>query len=63
MTYYLSMGTTVRSEQCLDGFSQELRTTTTLVSNAPANARRLPLSIVGFGTLVISAGQHAARRR
>jgi len=47
MTYYLSMGTTVRSEQCFDGFSQELRTTTTLVSNAPANARRLPLSIVG----------------
>jgi hypothetical protein len=47
MTYYLSMGTTVRSEQCFDGFSQELRMTTTLVSNAPANARRLPLSIVG----------------
>jgi hypothetical protein len=47
MSYYLSMGTTVRSEQCFDGFSQELRTTTTLVSNAPANAGRLPLSIVG----------------
>ena len=47
MSYYLGMGTTVRSEQCFDGFSQELRTTTTLVSNAPANARTLPVSIVG----------------
>ena len=56
MTYYLSMGTTVRSEQCLDGFSQELRTTTTLVSNAPANARSLPVSIVGFGPRVIRPG-------
>jgi len=56
MTYYLGMGTTVRSEQCFDGFSQELRTTTTLVSNAPANARSLPVSIVGFGPLVVSPG-------
>ena len=47
MSYYLGMGTVVRSEQCFDGFSQELRTTTTLVSNAPSNASRLPLSIVG----------------
>jgi len=52
MTYYLAMGTTVRSQQCFDGFSQELRTTTTLVSNAPGNARRLPFSIVGIGPFV-----------
>jgi hypothetical protein len=50
MAYYLGMGTTVRSSQCFDGFVQELRTTTTLASNAPENAARvLPLSIVGVG--------------
>ncbi|MFZ0142505.1 MAG: DUF4012 domain-containing protein [Aeromicrobium sp.] len=47
MSYYLTMGTVVRSEQCFDGFSQELRSTTTLVSNAPTNTKALPLSIVG----------------
>lgn len=51
MTYYLGMGTTVRSEHCFDGLSQELRTTTTLVSNAPANARTLPVSIIGPRTV------------
>jgi hypothetical protein len=56
MTYYLGMGTTVRSEQCFDGFSQELRTTTTLVSNAPANAKVLPVSVVGFGPRVLRPG-------
>lgn len=52
MTYYLGMGTTLRSTACLDGDAQQLRTTTTLVSNAPSNARRLPISIVGFGPYV-----------
>jgi hypothetical protein len=53
MTYYLAMGTTVRAVQCFDGFSQELRTTTTLGSNAPSNANQLPLSIVGIDPLAI----------
>lgn len=52
MTYYLGMGTKVQSEQCLDGDAQELRTTTTLTSNAPPTARSLPPSIVGLGQAV-----------
>lgn len=52
MSYYLTMGTAVRSTRCLDRQTQELRTTTTLVSNAPPNASRLPISIVGFGPYV-----------
>jgi hypothetical protein len=51
LTYYLGMATTVRSNQCFDGFVQELTTTTTLVSNAPPNVKQLPLSIIGFGPL------------
>jgi hypothetical protein len=52
MEYYLGMRTSVRSEQCFDGGSQELRTTTTLTSEAPGNASRLPPSIVGLGHFV-----------
>lgn len=52
LEYYLSMGTTVRSERCLAGDAQELRVTTTLTSRAPANASRLPPSIVNKGVWV-----------
>ena len=52
MEFYLGMNTSLRSEQCFDGGSQELRTTTTLVSDAPANASTLPLSIVGLSYFV-----------
>jgi hypothetical protein len=52
LSYYLSTSTKVRSQECLDGDTQELRVTTTLTSNAPPNADRLPISIVGFGKYV-----------
>ena len=52
MEYYLRMGTTLQTERCLDGDAQELRITTTLISNAPPNARRLPPSVVGSGRYV-----------
>lgn len=52
MEFYLGMRTSLRSQRCLDGGAQELRTTTTLVSNAPPNARALPRSIVGRGVFV-----------
>ncbi len=53
MEYYLGMKTTLRSVRCLEGGAQELRTTTTLVSNAPSNARALPPSIAGRGRFVM----------
>lgn len=52
MEFYLGMRTTLRSMRCLEGGAQELQTTTTLVSNAPPNAPRLPRSIVGSGVFV-----------
>jgi hypothetical protein len=52
MEYYLGMGTSLRSERCIDGDAQELRVTTTLSSRAPVNASRLSLSIVGLGKYV-----------
>lgn len=52
MSYYLAMSTKVRSQQCLDGDTQELRVTTTVTSNAPPNASRLPLAVRGFGPFV-----------
>ena len=57
MQYYLGMSTRVRSVQCLDGGRQELRATTTLVSNTPATARRLPPSVVGFSRYVAPGNQ------
>jgi uncharacterized protein DUF4012 len=48
MEFYLGMSTSLRSERCLASGAQEIRTTTTLVSNAPPNAYRLPQSIVGY---------------
>jgi hypothetical protein len=57
MQFYLGMSTKVRSVQCLDGDGQELRTTTTLVSNTPASARRLPPSVVGFSRYVRPGNQ------
>lgn len=52
MEYYLDMSTTLQTDQCLDGGAQEFRTTTTLISNAPPDARRLPPSVVGLGSYV-----------
>ena len=52
MEYYLTMATRVRSEQCLDNGAQELKVTTTLLNNAPANASQLPLSVTGKGSPV-----------
>ena len=52
MQYYLEMSTTLQTDHCLDGGAQELRTTTTLISSAPPNARRLPPSVVGLGSYV-----------
>ena len=52
LSFFLTMGTKVRSQQCLSGDAQELRVTTTLTSNAPPNARSLPISITGFGPYV-----------
>jgi hypothetical protein len=49
MSYYLQMKTVLRSETCLDGAAQVLRTTTTLSSNAPPNAGRLPPLLTGRG--------------
>jgi hypothetical protein len=49
MSYYLQMKTVMRSETCLDGDTQELRTTTTLSSSAPPNAGRLPPLLTGRG--------------
>jgi len=57
MQFYLGMSTKVRSVQCLDGGGQELRTTTTLVSNTPAGARRLPPSIAGYSRYVVPGNQ------
>jgi hypothetical protein len=50
MEFYLTMGTRVRSLRCFDNNSQELRVTTTLLNSA--RARRLPLSVTGFGRYV-----------
>ena len=52
MEYYLTMGSMVRSLKCFDDDSQELRLTTTLTNNAPANALQLPMSVTGLGTFV-----------
>ena len=52
MEFYLTMQTRVRSQRCFDNESQELRVTTTLRNNAPANARQLSLSVTGLGTLI-----------
>jgi hypothetical protein len=52
MEYYLGMSTTLQSETCLDDGSQELRTTTMLVSTAPLSAGQLPESVVGNGMYV-----------
>jgi hypothetical protein len=52
MEFYLTMGTRVRSERCFDNESQELRVTTTLRNNAPANAGQLSISVTGLGTLI-----------
>ena len=52
MEYYLGMNTTLQAERCLDGGAQELRATTTLVSNVPPNPLRLPPSVVGSGSFV-----------
>ena len=49
MSYYLQSKTVLRSETCLDGGAQELRATTTLSSNAPPGAGRLPLLLTGRG--------------
>jgi hypothetical protein len=57
MQFYLGMRTTVRSEKCLDGDAQELRVTTTLASNTPASARRLPPSVTGFSRFVVPGNQ------
>ena len=60
MAYYLTMGTRVRSEQCFDNDSQELRITTTLRHNAPANTpSSCRMSVTGFGD-VRHTGSHAA---
>ncbi len=52
MEYYLTMGTSVRSQQCFDNESQELQVTTTLRNNAPADVPRLPSSVTGLGRLI-----------
>jgi len=57
MQFYLAMGTSLRSTQCLDEDRQELRTTTTLVSNTPVNVRGLPSSVTGFNTYVFRGNQ------
>jgi hypothetical protein len=57
MQFYLGMSTKLRSVKCLDGGGQELRTTTTLVSNTPTSARRLPPSITGFSRYVAPGNQ------
>jgi hypothetical protein len=57
MQFYLGMSTKVRSVKCLDGGGQEIRTTTTLVSNTPSAARRLPPSITGFSRYVRPGNQ------
>jgi len=48
MEFFLDMGTSVRSKQCLDGDTQELVTTTTLTSVAP-QGQALSLSVTGLG--------------
>lgn len=52
MEYYLTMATRVHSERCFDNDVQELKVTTTLLNNAPADASRLPLSVTGRGDAV-----------
>ena len=52
MEYYLAMRTALRSQRCLEGGAQELRTTTTLASNAPPKTRVMSPSVVGLGTFV-----------
>lgn len=51
MEYYLDYTTTVRADRCLAGGIQEISTTTDLVSNAPRNAKDLPISVTGLGIL------------
>ena len=52
MEYFLDQDTTVLATRCLDGGRQELTTTTTLTSTAPADAASLAESVTGFGTFV-----------
>ena len=52
MEYFLAMGTRVRSQQCFDDDSQELRTTTTLSSDAPPDVSRHSISVTGLGSKV-----------
>jgi hypothetical protein len=51
MEYYLDYTTVVRSDRCLSGGIQEISTATDLVSNAPRNAKDLPISVTGLGLL------------
>ena len=51
MEYYLDYASLVRSDRCLAGGIQEISTATDLVSNAPANAEDLPMSVTGLGLL------------
>ena len=51
MEYYLDYTTVVRTGRCLSGGIQEISTTTDLVSNAPKNAKDLPISVTGPGLL------------
>jgi hypothetical protein len=49
MEYYLDQTTTATSQRCLTGDVQEIVTSTTLRSNAPDNAAKLPTSVTGDG--------------
>ncbi|MCW2771002.1 MAG: hypothetical protein JWR27_2435 [Aeromicrobium sp.] len=49
MEYYLDQTTTATSQRCLTGDVQEIVTSTTLRSNAPDNAAKLPASVTGDG--------------
>lgn len=49
MEYYLNYRTNVTAGRCLAGDIQEISTTTELVSEAPANAAKLPKAVTGNG--------------
>lgn len=49
MEYYLDYSTRVAATRCLEGDIQELQTTTQLTSNAPEDAKDLPISVTGSG--------------
>ena len=49
MQYYLDFDSTVKSAKCLSDGGQELVATVKLRSNAPADSRGLPASVVGPG--------------